>query len=76
MIKLISKYTRLYTRYNFKNNQIKGRKAITLRSQIVPIYNKQLAIKLQKLNLLVYKADATKNLIQSTILIDIPFIKI
>ena len=76
MIKLIQKYTRLYTRYNFKNNQIKGRNAITLRSRIVPAYNKQSAIKLQKLDLLIHKADAAKNLIQSINLINIPSIKI
>ena len=60
----------------FKNNQIKGRNAITLRSQIVPAYNKQSAIKLQKLNFLRYKANAAKNLTQSINLVDIPSIKI
>ena len=75
-IKLIQKYTRLYTRYNFKNNQIKGRNAITLSSRTMPAKNKQSVIKLQKLDLLMYKADAAKILIQSTNLICIPSIKI
>ena len=38
--------------------------------------NKQSVIKLQKLDLLIYKADAAKILIQSTNLIDSPSIKI
>ena len=42
----------------------------------MPAKNKQSAIKLQKLDLLMYKADAAKLLIQSTNLICIPFIKI
>ena len=75
MIKLIQKYTRLYTRYNFKNNQIKGRNAITLRSQIVLANNKQSIIKLQRVDLLIHKTNAAQNLMQSVNLIDVPFIK-
>ena len=42
----------------------------------MPAKNKQSVIKLQKLDLLMYKADAAKILIQSTNLIHIPSIKI
>ena len=42
----------------------------------MPAKNKQSAIKLQKLDLLMDKADAAEILIQSTNLIYIPFIKI
>ena len=42
----------------------------------MPAKNKQSVIKLQKLDLLIYKADAAKILIQSTNLIYVPFIKI
>ena len=42
----------------------------------MPAKNKQSAIKLQKLDLLIYNADAVKILIQSTNLICIPSIKI
>ena len=42
----------------------------------MPAKNKQSVIKLQKLDLLMYKIDAAKILIQSTNLIYIPFIKI
>ena len=42
----------------------------------MPAKNKQSAIKLQKLDLLMYKVDATEILIQSTNLICIPSIKI
>ena len=39
----------------------------------MPAKNKQSIIKLQKLDLLMYKVDAAKILIQSTNLIDTPF---
>ena len=42
----------------------------------MPAKNKQSAIKLQKLDLLIYKANAAEILIQSTNLICIPSIKI
>ena len=42
----------------------------------MPAKNKQSVIKLQKLDLLIYKADAAKNLIQDTNLLDKPSIKI
>ena len=42
----------------------------------MPANNKQSVIKLQKVDLLIYNIDATKNLIQSVNLIDVPFIKI
>ena len=42
----------------------------------MPAKNKQSAIKLQKLDLLMYKVDAAEILIQSTNLICVPSIKI
>ena len=42
----------------------------------MPANNKQSVIKLQKLDLLMYKVDATEILMQSTDLIDTPCIKI
>ena len=42
----------------------------------MPAKNKQSAIKLQKLDLLMYKVDATEILMQSTNLIYTPSIKI
>ena len=42
----------------------------------MPAKNKQSVIKLQKLYLLIYKADAAEILIKSKNLIYIPFIKI
>ena len=42
----------------------------------MPAKNKQSVIKLQKLDLLMYKADAAKILIQSTNLLDISSIKV
>ena len=42
----------------------------------MPAKNKQSVIKLQKLDLLMYKADAAEILIQNTNLICIPSIKI
>ena len=76
LINSIQKYTRLYTRYNLKNNQIKGRNAITLSSRTMPANNKQSVINLQKLDLLIYKANATENFTQDTSLLDAPSIKI
>ena len=42
----------------------------------MPANNKQSVINLQKLDLLIHKADAAKNLIQDTNLLDTPSIKI
>ena len=42
----------------------------------MPANNKQSVINLQKLDFLIYKADAAKNLIQDTNLLDTPSIKI
>ena len=42
----------------------------------MPANNKQSVINLQKLDLLIYKADAAKNLIQDINLLDTPSIKI
>ena len=38
--------------------------------------NKQSVINLQKLDLLIHKADAAKNLMQDTNLLNTPFVKI
>ena len=42
----------------------------------MPANNKQSVINLQKLYLLIYKANAAKNLVQDTNLLDTPSIKI
>ena len=42
----------------------------------MPANNKQSVINLQKLDLLIYKVDAAKNLIQNTNLLGTHFIKI